>query len=63
MTEIKTATSRVDPFRVDLQPDGSFRIYNLASQPLPIKREQALAWLKWMEDDGINKLRQMLKRA
>jgi hypothetical protein len=61
MAEIKTATSSKEPFRVEQQPDGSFRIYGLTSQPLPITREQASAWLQWMENDGARKLRQLLK--
>ncbi len=62
MSEIRTATSPGDLFRVGPQPDGSFRLYNLTSEPLPITRERALAWLKWMEEDGVNKLRQLLKQ-
>jgi hypothetical protein len=62
MSEIRTAKSPGDQFRVEPQPGGSFRIYNLTPQPLPITREQALAWLKWMEDDGVKKLRQLLKQ-
>ena len=64
MSEIRIATTPRggNPFRVEPQPDGSFRVYNLTSDPLPITRERALAWLKWMEEDGVNKLRQLLKQ-
>jgi len=51
-----------DPFRVESQPDGSFRIYNLTPQPLPVTRDRALMWLKWMEEGGINELRHLLKQ-
>jgi hypothetical protein len=61
MSEIKEAKSQRERFRAEPQPDGSFRIYNLARDPLPITREAALGWLNWMEDDGINTLRQLLQ--
>ena len=63
MADIKTATSLKEPVRVEQQPDGSFRIYSLTSQPLPITRDQARAWLQWMENDGVRKLRQLLRQG
>jgi len=60
MTEIREAKSSADPFAIQPQSDGTFRVLGLGYQPIPISRRQARAMLAWMQDDGISRLRQML---
>jgi hypothetical protein len=60
MTEIIEAKSRGDAFAIQPQPDGTFRVFGLGLQPIPISRHQARALLVWMQADGIQRLRQML---
>jgi hypothetical protein len=62
MNTMKTATSRTHhPFRVEARPDGSFRIYHLIAHPLPITRRAAEAWLEWMDNDGVEELRKLIR--
>jgi hypothetical protein len=50
-------------FEVERKNDGGFRIYGLTSAPyLSITREQAEAWLSWMEKGGVQKLQRLLEK-
>jgi hypothetical protein len=62
-SQYNEARSSGDPFKVEPQPDRSFRIYGLAKDPFPVTRERTEMWLKWMETGGIKKLRQMLEAS
>ena len=60
MTEIREAKSSGDPFAIQPQSDGTLRVTGLGHQPIPISRQQARALLAWMQNDRIQRLRQML---
>ena len=49
-----------DPFAIQPQQDGTFRVTGLGREPIVISRKQAVALLAWAQADGIQRLRQML---
>jgi hypothetical protein len=49
-----------DPFAIQPQQDGTFRVTGLGREPIVISRQQAAALLAWAQADGIQRLRQML---